>query len=101
MKMIFQIQPNTELGRGNLFITERTDFVESIIDSIEEGEKTIGFFMDIFKAFDSADYNMLYNKLRASGIKGTPLNLIKSLFIRQETIHRITPVTENTNKISI
>ena len=48
--------------------------------NIEEGLYTCSVFLDMAKAFDSIDHNILFSKLHAYGIRGTPLNLIKNYF---------------------
>lgn len=75
------LDANYELDRapngfrsGKSVIIAATDFVKSIIDSIDKGEKKIGDCLAISKIFDSVEYCILCNKLLVSGIKGTHLN---------------------------
>ena len=41
--------------------------------SFERGEYTLGIFMDLFKAFDTANHEILISKLEYYGIKGKTL----------------------------
>ncbi|KAJ4440933.1 hypothetical protein ANN_10782 [Periplaneta americana] len=45
---------------------------------LDSGKKCLGVFLDIQKAFDTVDHNILTSKLHAYGIKGIALNLFKS-----------------------
>ena len=44
--------------------------VEKITKSIDDGKYTIGIFMDIKKAFDTIDHNILLKKLHFLGVMG-------------------------------
>ena len=46
------------------------DFVNDISSAIDRGMKTIGIFMDLLKAFDTIDHNILLNKLSHYGFRG-------------------------------
>ena len=46
------------------------DFVNDISSAIDRGMKTIGIFMDLSKAFDTIDHNILLNKLSHYGFRG-------------------------------
>lgn len=54
-------------------------FLESIIDSIDKGEHSLGIFMDLSNAFDSVQHKVLVNKLHLLGIKGKFLEWLKFL----------------------
>ena len=49
-----------------------------ITDSFEKGEYTLGVFIDLSKAFDTADHQILIKMLQYYGIDGTALELFKS-----------------------
>ena len=46
------------------------DLVEEISSSIDGGEYTLGVFIDLKKAFDTIDHNILLNKLNYYGVRG-------------------------------
>ena len=47
--------------------------VDQIYESFERNEYTIGVFIDLSKAFDTVDHNILLKKLEIYGISGTHL----------------------------
>ena len=47
-------------------------------EGIDKNYKTIGIFLDLAKAFDTVNHNILLNKLECYGIRGIPNKLIKS-----------------------
>ena len=49
-----------------------------ITSSFEKGEYTLGIFIDLSKAFDTVDYQILIKKLQYYGIDGTALKRFKS-----------------------
>ena len=66
----FLPQRNTELAllKFNMFFYR----------SIDNNNFTVAIFIDISKAFDSVNHEILLNKLFACGIRGEPHNLLKS-----------------------
>ena len=54
------------------------DFIDKVANAFELNEFLIGVFLDLSKAFDCIDHNILINKLCFYGIRGIPLLLIKS-----------------------
>ena len=57
-----------------------TELTELIADSLEKKEQPLGLFIDLRKAFDTIDHNILFNKLHYYGVRGTALDWIKSYF---------------------
>lgn len=53
-------------------------FVENIRKALENDEYSIGLFLDLSKAFDTLDHDILLNKLEYYGIKNNSLNFFKS-----------------------
>ena len=54
------------------------DLVDKISSSIENNEYTIGIFIDLAKAFDTVNHDILLNKLYHYGVRGIPYEWFKS-----------------------
>ena len=65
----FRKNHSTDLALVNV-----TDF---ILSSLESKESVIGVYMDLSKAFDKINHNILLKKLHNYGIRGTALKWIK------------------------
>ena len=52
--------------------------INDISRSFERGEYTLGIFIDLSKAFDTVDHEILISKLESYGIKGKTLKWLKS-----------------------
>ena len=56
------------------------DLVDNISKNIDEGNYSIGIFLDLSKAFDTIDHTILLDKLCRYGIRGVTLYLCYVLF---------------------
>ena len=54
------------------------DMVERIRKAWEKGEHCLGVFIDFRKASDTVDHSILLSTLEHMGIRGVPLELLKS-----------------------
>ena len=54
------------------------EITDQLREQIENKYVTMGIYIDLTKAFDLVDHNILLAKLQAYGIRGPALNLIKS-----------------------
>lgn len=64
--------------RGRSTQTAIYQFTESILDIIEEKRLALGMFLDLSKAFDCLDREILIEKLEQYGIRGNVLDWFKS-----------------------
>ena len=59
---------------------------EKISSAIDRREHTVGIFLDLSKAFDTVNFNILFDKLEHYGIRGIALNWIKDHFSRSQFV---------------
>ena len=55
-----------------------TEFTQNILQAFDRNEFTLGIFIDISKAFDTVDHEILLEKLQAYGIQNVNLKWFKS-----------------------
>lgn len=65
------------------------DFLLNIIRKIDKKIPVAALYMDLTKAFDHVDYNILLSKLEKYGIRGNVLSLIKSYLTNRVQITQI------------
>ena len=64
------------------------DLTENIRKAIDENKYAVGVFVDLQKAFDTVDHEILLKKLFHYGIRGTALNWFKSYLLdRQQFVY--------------
>ena len=54
------------------------DLYDKISSAIDRKEHSVGIFLDLSKAFDTVNHNILLDKLSYYGIRGLSLDLVKS-----------------------
>jgi hypothetical protein len=54
------------------------ELVDRITDDLDNGNIPLNIYIDLTKAFDTVDHNILLEKLHHYGIRNTPLSLMKS-----------------------
>ena len=54
------------------------EFISSTVDDIDKKKSTIAIFLDLSKAFDTINHNILLHKLNFYGIRGTVLQWLSS-----------------------
>ena len=75
-----QILPQTQFGfrKGHSTSHALNSSVNIIKDAQKQNKHVLGIFIDLSKAFDTLDHNILLSKLEISGVRGTPLSLLTS-----------------------
>jgi hypothetical protein len=74
--LIYKHQHGFVKNRGTA--TALFELVSQMCDALENGEKCMGIFYDFSKAFDSISHKILFEKLERYGVRGKPLEWIKS-----------------------
>ena len=74
------ILTNNQFGFRNGHSTTHaiTNIHEKILDNIDNDKHTATIYLDLSKAFDCVNHNILLNKLRHYGIRGTALDFFRS-----------------------
>jgi Reverse transcriptase (RNA-dependent DNA polymerase) len=72
-------------------------------ESMDCGQRALAVYLDLAKAFDTVDHNILLLKLETIGIRGTPLELFKNYLMHRKQIVKIgsTLSKENTIKFGV
>jgi len=71
------------------------NIVSNIHKKLDDIDFVIGIFLNVKKAFDSIDHNILLKKLYNYGICGVPNNLIKSFLTNRSQRFKINNVFSN------
>ena len=74
--LVNNILNSSQFGFRNNFSTELAiiQLLDKIIDSLSRKEHIIAIFMDLSKAFDTIDHNILLYKIKNYGIRGIALS---------------------------
>uniref|UniRef100_A0A1B6MTI7 Reverse transcriptase domain-containing protein n=1 Tax=Graphocephala atropunctata TaxID=36148 RepID=A0A1B6MTI7_9HEMI len=72
--LLDDIQHGFRKGRSSVAV----EFLESIIESVDKGELSLGVFMDLAKVFDSVEHSIMIEKLKWLGIHKNCLNWFRS-----------------------
>eukprot|EP00116_Pleurobrachia_bachei_P004138 sb/3464400/ len=70
--------------------------IHHVVSSIDKGQHTVGLFLDLQKAFDTIDHEILLSKLEHYGIRGIPLDLFRSYLTNRMQYVRLSDFSSST-----
>lgn len=76
------------------------DLTNYIVTNMDKGDKVLGIFLDIAKAFDTVSVPILIRKLEDVGVRGTQLDLYKDYLIGRTQCVKINQYTSEESTIS-
>ena len=76
------------------------ELVEEITNAIDDRKSTVGVFIDLKKAFDTVDHNILIKKLEHYGIRGLANKCVRSYLENRNQYVRINYTDSECMKIS-
>jgi hypothetical protein len=76
--------------RGKTTKTAIAEFTEGVYKSLDEREISIGLFLDLSKAFDPVNHDILLTKMARMGIRGIALKRFQTYIEKREQKVEIT-----------
>ena len=76
------------------------DITDRIKFAIDKNELTCGIFLDLTKAFDTVDHNILLQKMYNYGIRGNIHNLFKSYLSNRQQFVKVNDAQSNLKSIN-
>ncbi|PNF39304.1 hypothetical protein B7P43_G16557 [Cryptotermes secundus] len=76
--------------KGKTTKTAIAEFIEGVYKSLDEKEVSIGLFLDLSKAFDLVNHDILLRKMTRMGIRGVALKWFQTYLERREQKVEIT-----------
>jgi len=80
--------------KGKSVKTATIEFIESVIDSIDDFEKAVGIFIDLSQAFDSISHEILLERLRSLGVQGAAYKWFESYLLNRRLFVQVTHLSE-------
>ena len=77
-----------------------TEFITDVTNNLEKKSNTLSIFLDLSKAFDTIDHNILLTKLNRYGIRGTPLKWFESYLTSRKQYVKINKSKSTINDIA-
>jgi hypothetical protein len=87
-------------SKGKSTHTAIAEFTKRVYISLDKKELSIGLFLDLSKAFDLVDHNILLIKMERMGIRGVALKWFQTYLKNREQEVEITFTCKETNRIS-
>ena len=75
------------------------ELIEKITESLDSKKTTVGVFIDLKKAFDTIDHQLLIKKLYFYGVRGTGLNWIESYLTNRQQYVQLGDVNSELLKV--
>ena len=99
----YKIINSTQFGFRQGHSTELaiSKFYEDILNNFNNNNASFALFLDLSKAFDSVHRDILVHKLYKYGIRGIPLNLIKSYLTDRKQFIKIDNITSESHSSTI
>ena len=98
-----QILTNHQFGFRKSYSTELAaiNLYDTLMKNLDEKKITCAIFLDLAKAFDSVNHKILLKKLDKYGVRGHPLNLIKSYLCNRQQYVKLNDKSSNLEVIDI
>ena len=78
MRMSCSVKNQHGFLKGKYINTAVFEFINGILTALENNEIPLGIFLDLSKAYDSINHELLINKLERYGIRSKALKWKKS-----------------------
>ena len=65
------------------------EVIDRITNQLDKGQTPMNIYLDLSKAFDTLDHDILINKLQYYGVHASALRLFKKLFNGKKTLCNI------------
>ena len=62
------------------------ELVDKIANAVERNEPTLGVFLDLSKAFDMINHDLLLYKLEYCGFRGVALDWFKAILVTENNL---------------
>ena len=94
---------SNQYGFRNLHSTEHAvlEIVDRALIQIDKGNSAIAIFLDLSKAFDTLDHNILISKLNYYGIKNVPLKWFENYLDNRKHYTEVDQTKSETSNISL
>lgn len=75
------------------------NFMTQVYEEVNKGKCSAGIFVDVMKAFDTVDHEILLSRMYDAGVRGIPFKWFKSYLNNRSHITRVGNVFSNTGII--